>query len=171
MVVIAFPQERVDPKVVDEFTAVIAEGAVTIVDLLVVRKDTAGEVTVDEFDVDADEGDDLGERLDLVSGEDVEAIGEGLEPERLALRSSSSSTRGRSPLRTPSAPPVAWSPSACPSPMTSPRQLQQLSVRDVWSRREHPCHPVEEDEEDPDWSAPWHGRPSSSARPRPSTAP
>lgn len=84
MVVIAFPQERVDPKVVDEFTAVIAEGAVTIVDLLVVRKDAAGEVTVDEFDVDVDEGDDLSERLDLVSGEDVEAIGEGLEPETCA---------------------------------------------------------------------------------------
>ncbi len=84
MVVIAFPEERIDPKVISEFASVVAGGAVTIVDLLVVRKDAAGEVSVDEFDVGDIDGLTLSEKLDLVSAEDAEAVGEGLDPETCA---------------------------------------------------------------------------------------
>jgi len=84
MVVIAFPEERVDPKVIDEFARVVAGGAVTIVDLLIVRKDAAGEMSIDEFDIGDFDGATLSEKLDLVSAEDAEAVGEGLAPETCA---------------------------------------------------------------------------------------
>jgi Family of unknown function (DUF6325) len=83
LIAIAFPEEYVDPTVVAEFLGVVATGAVTVIDLLVVRKSAAGDVTVDEFDAGI-EGIDLSERLDLVSADDVATIGEGLAPETCA---------------------------------------------------------------------------------------
>jgi Family of unknown function (DUF6325) len=84
LIVIAFPEERIDLKVVGEFASVVDAGAVTIVDLLVVRKDAAGEVSVDEFDIGDLDGISLSEKLDLISAEDAEAVGEGLAPETCA---------------------------------------------------------------------------------------
>ncbi len=80
MVVIAFPEERVDPSVVSEFADVVAAGAVTVIDLVMVRKSGDGSMQIEEFDVAEGDGESLSERVDLVSAEDCEAVAEGLEP-------------------------------------------------------------------------------------------
>ena len=116
----------------------------TIVDLLVVRKNAAGEVSVDEFDIGDFDGISLSEKLDLVSAEDAETVGEGLAPETCAAVIVFEQTWAKG-SRTQSARSAARSRSASPSPTTSPKLQQQPSASTPDPKENHRC-----DADDPD---------------------
>ncbi|GGK34708.1 DUF6325 family protein [Nocardia camponoti] len=87
-VALSFPGTRVDAAVVTALTEVIARGDVTILDLVVVVRDAAGELT--EFELD-DDLDKLGlspvsaASIDLVSDDDITVVRDSLAPNTTAV--------------------------------------------------------------------------------------
>ncbi|MDF3305035.1 DUF1269 domain-containing protein [Rhodococcus sp. ACS1] len=80
---LTFPGERADPAVIDTFREVVAQGVVTILDLVFVSKGTDGTLRQVEVDEDLDS---IGlaalslEAKALISDEDLEVVRESLEP-------------------------------------------------------------------------------------------
>lgn len=81
MIVIEFPDGKLDPQVVPALKEIVDNGTVRIIDLLFVRKDAAGRTSFVELD---DSGiapafaDVDGAVLDLLNAADVESIAERL---------------------------------------------------------------------------------------------
>ncbi|MFC9833212.1 DUF6325 family protein [Rhodococcus sp. NPDC127530] len=80
---LTFPGERADPQVIDTFRDVVAQGVVTILDLVFISKGTDGTLRQVEVDEDLDS---IGlaalslEAKALISDEDLEVVRESLEP-------------------------------------------------------------------------------------------
>ncbi len=81
LIVIAFPDGKLDPRVAPALKEIVDSGTVRIIDLLFVRKDAKGKVTCVELEdsgiADAFETVD-GDVLDLVNTKDVEVLAEDL---------------------------------------------------------------------------------------------
>ncbi|MFF0818014.1 DUF6325 family protein [Rhodococcus sp. NPDC003318] len=83
LVVLAFPGATVNTETVEALQEVVARGYVTLLDLVYIAKDEAGNIT--QIDVDEDL-DDVGlavlsiEAKALISDEDLDVIRETLEP-------------------------------------------------------------------------------------------
>ncbi|TQF74910.1 DUF1269 domain-containing protein [Rhodococcus spelaei] len=83
LVVLTFPGSRVDEATIQAIQEVVAQGYVTLLDLVYIAKDEAGNVT--QVDVDEDL-DDIGlailsiEAKALISDEDLDVVRDSLEP-------------------------------------------------------------------------------------------
>lgn len=83
LVLLTFPGERVDPAVVAAMEAVVAQGHVTILDLVVVTRDGRGELRLTDFDEDLSGAGLDPLRLDgrpLLSDADMDLVRDCLPP-------------------------------------------------------------------------------------------
>ena len=91
VVVVAFPGSRFTGDIRPRITDLVERGIVSVVDLLIIRKDDAGDVTFVELQEQT--GDPelaalaavVSDRLDLLSDDDVERFATELEPGSSAL--------------------------------------------------------------------------------------
>jgi uncharacterized protein DUF6325 len=88
LILLIFPGERADPAVVAALEAVVEQGHVTILDLVVVTRDARGELRLTDFDDDLS-GAGLGLlRLDgrpLLNETDMDLVRESLPPASSAV--------------------------------------------------------------------------------------
>jgi hypothetical protein len=88
LVLLTFPGTRADPAVVTAIDAVVTQGHVTILDLVVVTRDEGGEVRLTDFDEDLSAA-GLGRlRLDgrpLLSDADMDLVRDCLPPASSAV--------------------------------------------------------------------------------------
>lgn len=86
--VVIFPEPRLGPEVTEAIAGAIASGAVRLLDALIVRRETDGQVTIIDID---DEGDVFaavpvpGDQQGLLSDEDAKGVADALPPGSLAL--------------------------------------------------------------------------------------
>ena len=88
LVVLMFPGERADPAVVAAVNDVVSRGYVTILDLIVLSRDVDGDVRLIDFDENLETAGLAGVTVNgqaLVSDDDVDLVGETLEPGNTAV--------------------------------------------------------------------------------------
>lgn len=81
---IDFPGAKFDGRVLAELERLVEAGTISIIDGLVVKRDTDGDLTIVEIE-EVDDDDlavlaGLDDPVDLISDEDVEELAQGLEP-------------------------------------------------------------------------------------------
>ena len=117
--VVVFPGNRFNGEIAPALAALHDWGTVRILDLTFVSKDAAGHTTyveVEDADVSEQYAQVKGHTFDLLSDEDLEKIGDDLDPESLALVVVWENSWGRHPSPPPSASRTASSPPSCASP-------------------------------------------------------